>query len=364
LRPMSRATVLSPNKISTTSIRTEFGPIFELLAITSASLYRDHHAYYELGRSWFAKVAKGAPETFGTLRSFGGGSVMIWDHLYGLAIELGGDHGIDPFIEHLARMDAGSLRLELLGRRYRNVQRRVGIDRIEDAAAGNATAQRDFLRLAWPEESAWQTGIRQILKNPPPQTQAELVTLLRNLERDLRPSFEPWLPALEAEAADKRRAATEMLDPLDIVRAAIDIPYTPPAEVNGVVLIPSFVIRPQVYYFEFEDLMLFQYPVSDRVAESIGAGPPDRLARMAAALGDRGRLRILAALKQGGMTLKDLGEELSLPRSTLRHHVAILYSAGLLRPMQTGDGFNGYQLREEAATDFAELVDKFLRGPS
>ena len=261
-------------------------------------------------------------------------------------------------------MHAPELRLELLGRRYRNLQRTVGIELIEDAAAGNNTAQRDFLRLAWPEDSPWQTGIRQLLKDAPGQTQERLVGLLRALERDLGEHIAPALDALAADAEEKRQLA-EVQDPRDVIRTAIDTSYTPTAEVNGVVLIPSFVIRPQVYYFEFNDLMLFVYPMSERLAESLGAGPSDRLVRLAAALGDRGRLRILAALKERGMGLKELGEELGVPRSTLRHHIGILYLAGLVRPMQTGvSGFNAYQLREEAATDLAELVDRFLRGPS
>ena len=346
------------------AVRTASGPSFELLAITQAYLFRSHHAYYDLGRAWFAKLGRGAPETFGQLRSFAGGSVMIWDHLYGLALEQGGDHDIGAFVDHLERMHAPELRLELLGRRYRNLQRTVGIELIEEAAAGNATAQRDFLRLAWPEDSPWQTAIRQLLKDPPAQTQERLVSLVRALERDLGEHIAPVLDALEADADEKRQLAATQ-PPLEVIRTAIDTAYTPTAEVNGVVLIPSFVIRPQVYYFEFTDQMVFVYPLSERLAESLGAGPSDRLVRLAAALGDRSRLKILAALKERGMGLKELGEELGVPRSTLRHHIGILYLAGLIRPMQTGlSGFNAYQLREEAATDLAELVDKFLRGPS
>ena len=346
------------------SVRTAYGPSFELLAITQAYLFRSHHAYYDLGRAWFAKLARSAPETFGQLRGFAGGSVMIWDHLYGIALEVGGEHDIGSFIDRVEQMHAPELRLELLGRRYRNLQRTVGIELIEEAAAGSATAQRDFLRLAWPEDSPWQTGIRELLKDSPAQTQERLVNLLRVLERDLWQHIEPTLDALAADAGEKRQAAL-VEDPLDVIRTAIDTAYSPSAEVNSVVLIPSFVIRPQVYYFEFTDQMLFVYPLSDRHAESLGAGPSDRLVRLAAALGDRGRLRILAALKERGMGLKELGEELGVPRSTLRHHMGILYLAGLVRPMQTGtSGFNAYQLREEAATDLAELVDKFLRGPT
>jgi DNA-binding transcriptional ArsR family regulator len=345
------------------SVRAESGPSFELLATTQAFLFRSHHAYYDLGRAWFAKLGRSAPDTFAQLRGFAGGSVMIWDHLYGLALEAGGQHAIGSFIDRVEQMHAPELRMELLGRRYRNVLRTVGAELVEEAAAGSATAQRDFLRLAWPEDSPWQTGIRELLKDSPAHTQERLVNLLRALERDVAEQIGPTLEALAADAEEKRLAAL-VDDPLDVIRAAIDTAYVPSAEVQGVVLIPSFVIRPQVYYFEFADQMIFVYPLSERLAESLGAGPSDRLVRLAAALGDRGRLRILAALKERRMSLKELGDELKVPRSTLRHHMGILYLAGLVRPVQTGvSGFNAYQLREEAATDLTELVDKFLRGP-
>jgi DNA-binding transcriptional ArsR family regulator len=345
------------------AVRVEFGPIFELLTITQALLYKRHHSYYDLGREWFAKVARESPETFELLRGFLGGSAMVWDHLFGLATEVDPRHDIGSFVKHVAGMDAAELRLELLGRRYRHMQRTVGFERLEAAAAGNATAQRDMLRLAWPEDSAWQTGLRELLKAPAAKTKADLVAVLGGLERDLARYVDTSLPALEADAAEKHELAGE-LAPLDLIKAAIDTAYTPSADVQRVALIPSFVVRPMVYYFEFTDQMLFVYPVSDRQAAALGIGPPDRLVRLAFALGDRGRLRILEVLKERGMTLKEIGEELGVPRSTLRHHMSILRIAGLVRPMQTGAGFNAYQLREEAATDLSEMVDKFLRGPS
>jgi DNA-binding transcriptional ArsR family regulator len=350
------------NASASPPVRIESGPVFELLATASALLHTDHHAYYDLGRAWFAKLISEVPDAASQLRSFAGGSLMPWDPLFGLAADAGPDHEASSFIDHLARMDADTLRLELLGRHYRPVQRAVGIERIEEAAAGNATAQRDLLQRAWPEDAAWQTGVRQLLKNPPTETQKALTGLLRVLDRDLARYIDPSLASLEADAADKRAAAATV-EPLELVRAAIDTAYVPTADVSVVVLVPSFVIRPLVYYFERDDQMLFQYPVAERFLGSNAAGTPDKLARLAAALGDRGRLRILAALKERDMTLKELGEALGLPRSTLRHHIGILRVAGLLRPMQSGTGFWAYGLREEAATDLAELVEKFLRGP-
>ena len=342
-------------------VRIEWGPVFELVATVSVFLHRDQHAYYDLGAAWFATIESEVPDTTKQLRAYAGGSILIWDHLLGLAADAGSNHGIGAFADYVGSLDPNVLRLELLGRSMRPMQRRVGVERIERAAAGDATAQRDFLRIPYPEDPAWPTGLRQLLKRSPDETQQTLVALLRVLARDFSPYFEPMLPALRADA-EAKRAASRTLEPLALIRSAIDTAYVPTGDVSEVTLIPSFAIRPFVYYIEHRDQMLFLYPVDLRFLGSVGSGPPERLVRLAAALGDRGRLQILATLKERDMTLKELGEKLGLPRSTLRHHVGILRSAGLLRPMQSGTGFSSYQLREEAATDLAELVEGFLRG--
>lgn len=341
-------------------VRIEFGAVYELLATVIAFLHPDQHAYYDIGLAGFARVAAGAPDTASRLRAFAGGSADVWDHLLGIATDIKAIDEIDALADHVASMDPEALRLDLLGRRDRAFQRATGIETIEQAAAGNPIAQRDFLRLAWPEDSAWQTGARQLLKRPAAETQATVVGLLRALGHDFSPFVGPALPALEADAAEKRQAAAKVDSPA-LIRSAIDTSYTPIGDVAGVVLIPSFVVRPFVFYVEHADQMLFVYPVADRFVASTNAGPPDRLIRLAAALGDRGRLEILAALKGRDMTVRELAEQLGLPRSTLRHHVEILRGAGFLRPVQTGTGFSGLQLREEAATDLSELVERFLR---
>ncbi len=343
-------------------VRVQSGALFESLAAVLAILHKGYHAYYDLGHAWFAKIAAEQPAATEQLHAFAGGSGRVWEHLIGLAAELD-KQDLGAFADHLERMDAESLRLDLIGRRYRPIQRAVGIERIEAAAAGDPKAERDFLRLAWPEDAAWQTGLRKLLKRSAADTQRDLVGLLRILGRDVTPYVAPWLPALEADASEKRDAAGR-LPPLDLVREAIDTAYAPTGDVSAITLIPSYVIRPFVDYFEHANQMVFLYPVGARFLGILGTEPPDRLVRLAAALGDHGRLRILAALKDREMSIKELGAALGLPRSTLRHHVGILRGAGLIRLMQTGSGFSSYQLREEAATDLAELVDAFLRAPT
>lgn len=350
-----------PRRPRNLPVRVEFGEAFELLATVWAFLHESHHPYYDLGRSWFERIAADAPETVGQLRAFAGSALMVWDHVIGLVLEGEAPYRTDAFIDHVAAMDPSALRLVLLGRRNRPVQRAVGVERIEEAASGGAIAQRDFLRLAWPDLGPWQAGLRQLFRQPPEATRAALVDVLRAWDRDVfRGYIGPVAPALEADALAKR-AGARLMPAADLIRSAIDTGYTPTGDVAGVVLVPSFVIRPFVYFIEHDDQMLFLYPVADRSAETVDAGPPERLVKLAQALGDRGRLEILAALRERDLTVKEIGAHLGLPRSTLRHHLGILHGAGLIRPVQSASGFASYQLREEAATDLAELLERFLR---
>jgi DNA-binding transcriptional ArsR family regulator len=342
-------------------VRVEAGPAFELLATLWAFLHGSHHPYYDVGRSWFDRIAADAPETAARARAFAGASLMVWDHVLGLALDGGAPYEVDHLLAQLESADPDTLRLALLGRWNRPVQRAVGAERIEEAAAGNATAQRDFMRLAWPDESPWQAGLRQLFRHDPAETRAELVAVLRAWDRDVfAPYIGPVQAALEADAEAKRASAATLPAP-ELIRSALDTAYTPTGDVAGVVLVPSFVIRPFVYFIEHADQMLFLYPVGDRTAETVDPGPPERLVKLAQALGDRGRLEILGILRERDMAVREIATELGLARSTLRHHLGILQGAGLIRPIQSGTGFSRFQLREEAATDLAELLDRFLR---
>jgi DNA-binding transcriptional ArsR family regulator len=342
-------------------VRIVSGPSFEMLATVWAFLHRSHHPYYDVGRSWFERVTAEAPETTARLRAFAGSSLMVWDHVLGLALDGGPPFEVARLVEQLEAMDPAELRLALLGRWSRPVQRAVGPERIEEAASGNAIARRDFLRLAWPDEAPWQAGLRQLFRREPSETRTELVAVLRAWERDVFAGYrDPVIPAIEADAAAKR-ANADSLSAGELIRSALDTGYTPTGDVSGVVLVPSFIIRPFVYFIEHADQMLFLYPVPDRSAEAVDPGPPERLVKLAQALGDRGRLEILGVLREHDMTVKEIATELGLARSTLRHHLGILQGAGLIRPVQVGTGFSRFQLREEAATDLAELLNRFLR---
>jgi DNA-binding transcriptional ArsR family regulator len=351
---------MAAGKATSIAVRVESGPVFELLAIATATLNDSHHANYDLGEPWFDRLATDAPETLAKMRAFAGGSVRVWDHVLGFVLDAGSPFEVANVVAHLKALTPQAVLLDLLGRHNRPVQRVLGQELIERAAAGDSTAQHSFLRLAWPDEDGWQDGLRQLFAQTAEETRGQLVDLLGSLNAEIVPRVvAPVLPALEADAAEKR-AAAQGRDALALIRFALDTGYVPTADVLEVVLVPSFVVRPYFYFIEHADQLLFLYPLPDGAAESVGAGPPGRLVKLTNALGDRVRLEVLAALKDRELSIRQLGEHLDLPRSTLRHHLSVLRMAGLIRPVQAAGGFSSYSFRREAVEDVTALLRRYL----
>ncbi len=341
-------------------MRVEYGPVFELVATAIASLGVGHGDHYDVGQAWFDRLASDAPNAAAGMRDFAGGSARIWDHVLGFVLDSGPPFEAATVCAHLRDRSPDGVLLDLIGRRNRPVQRAVGQELIERAATGDPAAQRSFMRLAWPQEAAWQGGLRQLFDQPAGETRDQLVDLMVTLDQEIRPGFlDPVLAALERDAAAKR-ASTRNLDALALIRLALDTGYVPTADVEEVVLVPSFVVRPYFHSAEHADQMMFLYPLPDRAAESIGAGPPERLVKLTSALGDHVRLEILAALREQELTMKELSERLDIPRSRLRHHLGVLRLAGLIRPVQTDAGLSSYEFRREVVGDVSDLLGRYL----
>jgi DNA-binding transcriptional ArsR family regulator len=115
-----------------------------------------------------------------------------------------------------------------------------------------------------------------------------------------------------------------------------------------------------VYYVHHRDRTLVMYPVSEESVQGSDFGPPARLVKLAKALADEGRLKVLYALRERDLTTAEIAERLGVPRTTMWHHVLILRGAGLIRTVRSNANQTSYQLREEALPEIGELLDGFL----
>ena len=346
-RPLSGAPV----------IRIAASEALELLAGLWAWLDHDHRPSYEIGGAWFRAVGQALGPDAASLSGFLGGSSLAWDHVIGLAAEDPGD--VDGLLRRLGAMPPDELRAALLGVHDGILARTVPGALLEAAATGDPDAQRRVRRLTARQGAAWQAAMRHLAEGDMSALRDELVRLLGAWHAAV--SAVGGTPTSRLRTLEATRAAEllERGEPAGVASALLgDVPLRIGPDTRDVLLVPSLVVRPFTFYVEHAGRMVFIYPVPATEGEPMPGR--SRLVSMARALGDPMRVDLLAELRGGDRTLRELMERTGWPRSTLRHHLDLLVDAGLARRTP---GYAGrYALREEGAADLAELVRRFATG--
>ena len=343
-RPLSGAPV----------IRIAASESLELLAGLWAWLDYEHRPSYDVGGAWFRAMGQALGRDAAALTGFLGGSTLAWDHVIGLAAAEAGD--ADSFLGRLAEMPPDELKATLFGVHDGILARTVPAVLLAAAAGGDPDALRRVRRLTARQGTAWQTALRQLAEGEATALRDELVRLLGAWRVALASVGD--LPTSDLRGTEAARAAVLLArgDPEAVASALLgDVPLRIGPETHDVLLVPSLVVRPFTFYVEHAGRMVFIYPVPPTDAEPLPGRT--RLVAMARALGDPMRVDLLADLRSGERTLRELMEHTGWPRSTLRHHLDLLVEAGLVRRTP---GYAGrYALREEGAVDLADLVRRF-----
>ena len=133
--------------------------------------------------------------------------------------------------------------------------------------------------------------------------------------------------------------------------------------VEGILLIPSIVIRPWALISEAAGTRIVCYSVTDDVLNADPDAPPRYLVNLFKAVGDEKRLAMLKHISKGGITLRDLADRMGLAKSTTHHHVGALRSAGLVRVVVTDDD-KYYEIRTRNIADAGPLLERFLNEQS
>jgi DNA-binding transcriptional ArsR family regulator len=205
--------------------------------------------------------------------------------------------------------------------------------------------------------------MRHVLRGDPEHLRGELLHILRLWhERAFAPDEERLLPILEREAVAIRRQAVR-LDGLGIIDHVTDgLRWAIDASLTDVLMAPSYAARPVVFYVEHRGTTLVLFPVSEESVLGDEFGPPGRLVKLAKALADEGRLKVLYALRDRELTGAEIAERLGVPRTSLWHHILILRSAGLVRATKGTGNQSTYALQEEVLPEVSELLEQFLAG--
>ena len=88
--------------------------------------------------------------------------------------------------------------------------------------------------------------------------------------------------------------------------------------------------------------------------------PPRRLVKIATALGDELRLRILRELAGSEYTASELSTRLGVERTSLHHHLGILRSAGLISARAEGLQSWRYTRRPDGIHEASDGLQRYL----
>jgi DNA-binding transcriptional ArsR family regulator len=295
------------------------------------------------------------PELLRDVQAFSG-SDMVWAHLLGLAYRCPPPRDVPTFLACLEATDPHETKLILLGYYVCWIRRTTPPQVIEAAAGGDRAARQEFLRTSRPSDEAWQASLATLLPLDAGTIRARLRELVGRWNETVFREKEPQLlPILRRDAEAKGSLPAERI--LEAALPGYD--YVPEPGIRHIVLIPSYVIRPEIHSFEQGDTKFFAYPVADESLALAGDAPSPQLVRLAKALGDERRLRILKRLTTGEYTLQELADHFGAGNTTLLHHLIILRAAGLVR-LRTQGAAKRYVLRPETVARLGPLLEGFL----
>ena len=353
-----------PDKPPTLSVETS--PSYELLQSLVVSFDNNDSETYEIGAEWIAEArARAGDELLERIEAVSHGDSDTFIHLIGLVHDTPAPRDIPSFLEHLRQTDADEIRLHLVQFYAREVRRMTPPAVIRAAIGGDPDAKREFLRTSYPEWEPWTTYLSRLLDVDAEAFKADLLGVLGDwANRVWKPESLTIMPIIDRDADAKREIQREL--PMDrfVTTATNGVEFAPRPGVDRVVMVPSFVNRPLVTYYEFGETLIIIYPVADESVSAETDAPPLRLVRLSKALGDEKRLRILRVLADGEKTLMELAETFGVAKTTMHHHMIVLRSAGLI---SVGVGSKRYRLRTETVPDVGALLSGYLgatTGPS
>jgi DNA-binding transcriptional ArsR family regulator len=206
----------------------------------------------------------------------------------------------------------------------------------------------------------WKREARLQILREPEETVAELVTVLSWWEGAFTPIESRVTDIIERDY-ELRAADRATLAPVDLIeRTTGGIRWLPEGGIRRVILAPSYFSRPYNFLMNAADWRFFAYPVSDDALEATDPlSAPQAVVRLHRALGDETRLRILKLLAGRDLYLTEIAQQLDLSKPTIKHHLALLRSAGLVTITESGTVIY-YSLRRNRLDDASADIKRFL----
>ncbi|HEX5824792.1 MAG TPA: metalloregulator ArsR/SmtB family transcription factor, partial [Candidatus Limnocylindrales bacterium] len=292
-------------------------------------------------------------------------SLSVYAELAAIALDAPGQHGVDDLDRALAAHPADRLRRRLLGAESVPNRGMVSDGAFDRAIAGD-TAARAELRSTLGLDRTARQAIDRLLDAAPKATRDDIVAIVAEWGSRVFPRFGPAaLVAIGRDVEAKRLLLDGDVSGRAALAAATNgVELAPSAWATEIVIVPTVALRPFIAPVESGQTAIIVCSVADDAFDVDAAAPPRRLVKVAAALGDELRLRVLHVLRDEELTASEIAERLGVDRTSLHHHLGILRSAGLLAIRD--DGVRGwrYALRRGGLRDVGSALESYLRPPS
>lgn len=353
----------NPSETPGLIVQVEASPASELFLSLCVFSDRDNPwRPYEVGKAWVEAVRKKlSPALLATIEHFSFQNPHMWGPLLALGSTCPPPRDIPTLLTYLHTIDPLELRLHLLGDAMRQHLRTPPPAGIDAAAQGDADAQEKFLRTSFPDDARWQRTLRWMFSQDAAAVKEHLLDIVQRWYDEVIRSQEPQFLPILAREVEAKRALQAMHSPEQLIEMCTGWEYVPEPGIRRVLLIPSSVARPLNSEAESGDTRLFVYPAAEENVLADASAPPAHVLRLAKALGDERRLRLLKMLANGSYTLQELADAFGVAKTTIHHHLIHLRSAGLVR-MQMRD--KRFSLRQYPIDHLSEWLRSYLGGPS
>ncbi|MBS3940397.1 MAG: winged helix-turn-helix transcriptional regulator [Actinobacteria bacterium] len=237
------------------------------------------------------------------------------------------------------------------------------VDLVQQVIEGDEEAFAALCRLDAAGECPAELEV--LLRTPPAEYRDRLVAAIDRFETEVFTDLQDEaMGAIERDVVHRRRQLDD-----GVAAAKVVIEATNGYELTEddrtlqrVVLLPSFWFRPWLILGRLDAIEVLSTPVADEFVALPSEAPPPTLVKLAKALGDEGRLRLLRRMSGGPITLADAMGELDVAKATAHHHLALLRQAGLVSLREEGRRTH-YGLRGDPSDTAAEALAAYLRAP-
>jgi DNA-binding transcriptional ArsR family regulator len=206
----------------------------------------------------------------------------------------------------------------------------------------------------------WHREERLAMLLDPAGTHREIVTALRGWLEVFEPISERVTAMAERDYALRAGDRGSLTGGDLIERTTNGLRWLGEPNIRRVVLAPSYFSRPYNFLLAGPDWRFFGYPMADEALDAVDPlSPPQSVVRLHRALGDETRMKILKLLAGRDLYLTEIAQQLELSKPTIKHHLALLRSAGLVTITEAGTVMY-YSLRRPRLDDASTELKRFL----